>query len=729
MSVPPKSEEDNRKPDSSESTSPKRPSRSRLTRGTKKTAVKVVEAAPEAPAAAPRAPAKRPSRSRAKVEATAELSFTPPPAPPREPERAPEPAPAPKPESRSEPRPEPVREREPAREPASFAPPDAPAFKPEPAPAPAPRENQSDASAGNASDRASSTGGSAPASDSFSSGNEGGQENQNAGQNYDDHAGPQGNGGGNQGGNGGGQSYGGQQGGGGGGGGQFQGHGGGKFGRRHRDRGNKFRGGQPGGGGQGGGGGGKWGSPNFQGGGGPKHPPQPLPPKEVVHIGDLPDPARFQNLDDITKNAAEIASGAGEPIWLNKLYALNLAELLAFARKLELKFEGAPNRRQLITLIFAAINERKLPLYDRGYIDQTDRNQFFIVHDDVNYRLYPEDAFLPEIFVKQFGLRRGHEIEVQLQAPQGNDRCPAVVAIRTVMGKDPHEISKVQPFEELIPYYPLKRILLEQEGAKDVSMRMTDIITPVGFGQRGLIVAPPRTGKTVLMQNMANSVVANSPFAKLIILLVDERPEEVTDFKRHCKGEVVSSTFDETPESHVHCAEMVIEKARRLVEQGEHVVILLDSITRLARAYNALASNSGKIMSGGLEANALQKPKRFFGSARNIEGGGSLTILGTALVDTGSRMDEIIFEEFKGTGNMELHLDRDLVNKRIFPAINIDKSGTRKEELIYHPDELTRVYALRRAMQGVPAADSMDMLIQRLKKTKTNAEFLMSLNR
>jgi transcription termination factor Rho len=215
----------------------------------------------------------------------------------------------------------------------------------------------------------------------------------------------------------------------------------------------------------------------------------------------------------------------------------------------------------------------------------------------------------------------------------------------------------------------------------------------------------------------------------LIILLVDERPEEVTDFRRHCKGEVVSSTFDESPESHVHAAEMVIEKARRLIEVGQHVVILLDSITRLARAYNALASNSGKIMSGGLEATALQKPKRFFGSARNIEGSGSLTILGTALIDTGSRMDEIIFEEFKGTGNMELHLDRDLSNKRIFPAINADRSGTRKEELIYHPDELTRVYALRRAMQGVPAADSMEMLISRLKKTKTNVEFLMSLNR
>ena len=490
--------------------------------------------------------------------------------------------------------------------------------------------------------------------------------------------------------------------------------GGGKFGRRHR--GNKFRGG-----------GGKWsGNQNFQG---PKHPPQPAPPKEVVHYGDLPDPARFPSLEAIEKIADDIASSKEDPVWLNELYALNLADLTVFAKKMAVKFEGAPNRRQLITQIFTAITEQKRPLYDRGYLDLTDRDFWFVVHDDVNYRLYPEDAFVPEVFVRHFGLKRGHAVEVQLQSPQGTDRCPAVVAIRKVMGGRPSEISKIPPFEELTPYYPLKRILLEMPGQKDVSMRMVDIVTPVGFGQRGLIVAPPRTGKTVLMQNMANSIAENSPEAKLIILLVDERPEEVTDFKRHCKGEVVSSTFDEAPESHVHCAEMVIEKARRLVEQGDHVVILLDSITRLARAYNALAGNSGKIMSGGLESNALQKPKRFFGSARNIEGGGSLTILGTALVDTGSRMDEIIFEEFKGTGNMELHLDRDLVNKRIFPAINIDKSGTRKEELIYHPDELIRVYALRRAMQGVPAADSMDMLIQRLKKTKTNTEFLLSLNR
>ena len=540
---------------------------------------------------------------------------------------------------------------------------------------------------------------------------------QSGGQGHPDDGGGQG-GGGNGGGNGGGGHF--QHGGGGGG-------GGGKWNRRQRGKGG-FQGGG------GGGGGGKWGKQNFQGGGGgggggSNKPPQPLPPKEVVIYGDLPDPSRFVSLEAMEQIAAEIANANEDPIWLNDLYALNHADLTAFAKKLGAAIEGVPNRKQLLTHVFTLAREKKLPVYDRGYIDLTERGISFVVHEDVNYRLYPEDAVLPEVFVKHYGLRRGHQVEVQCQAPQGNERCPAVVAIRQVMGQNPDAILKVQPFEELVPYYPLKRIWLEVQGTKDVSMRMTDIITPIGFGQRGLIVAPPRTGKTILMQNMANSIAENSPEAKLLILLVDERPEEVTDFKRHCKGEVVSSTFDEAPESHVHCAEMVIEKARRLVEQGEHVIILLDSITRLARAYNALAGNSGKIMSGGLEANALQKPKRFFGSARNIEGAGSLTILGTALVDTGSRMDEIIFEEFKGTGNMELHLDRDLVNKRIFPALNIDKSGTRKEELIYHPEELLKIYSLRRAMQGVPAADSMDMLIQRLKKTKTNTEFLLSLNR
>ncbi len=477
--------------------------------------------------------------------------------------------------------------------------------------------------------------------------------------------------------------------------------------------------GGPGGGGFGGGGGGP----------APAFPPQPLPPSAPQVFGDLPNPARFTNVSTLDTLAAEISSGGGEPLVLDDLYTLTLAELTAFARREGITFEGAPNRRTLQAQIFSAAATAKRPILDRGYIDMTDRGAF-IVHAQGNYRLYPDDAYLPESLVTRYGLKRGHHVEVLVQAPQPGDRCPAVVRVDKVMGLAPEAIANITPFEELTPYYPLKRILLEsEEVAKDVSMRAVDILTPIGFGQRGLIVAPPRTGKTVLMQNIANSISANSPEVKLILLLIDERPEEVTDFRRHTKGEVVSSTFDETPESHVHCAEMVGEKARRLVEQGQHVVILLDSITRLARAYNALSGNGGKTMSGGLESNALQKPKRFFGAARNIEGAGSLTIIATALVDTGSRMDEIIFEEFKGTGNSEIHLDRGLVERRIFPAINIDRSGTRKEELIYHPEELQRIYGLRRAMQGLGPIESMEMLITRLKKTKSNAEFLLSLSR
>jgi len=466
------------------------------------------------------------------------------------------------------------------------------------------------------------------------------------------------------------------------------------------------------------------------GGGMPKYPQQPPPPDLTPHYGDLPNPAGFVDLEALAVAATAISSGGGEPIYLDKIYALNLAELTAEAGRLGVTFQGAPNRKQLLAEIFKQLAVAKRPIIDRGWIDLSDKGYGFIVHEAVNYRLYPEDPYLPESLIFKYGLKRGHQVEVLVQSPLEGERCPSVIRIEKVMGLAPDEISKVKPFEDLIPYYPLSRILLEApEVHKDISMRAVDILTPIGFGQRGLIVAPPRTGKTVLLQNMANSISENFPETKLILLLIDERPEEVTDFKRHTKGEVVSSTFDEAPESHVHCAEMVGEKARRLVEAGQHVVILLDSITRLARAYNALASNSGKIMSGGMEATALQKPKRFFGAARNIEGGGSLTIIATALIDTGSRMDEVIFEEFKGTGNMELHLDRGLVDKRIFPAINMDRSGTRKEELIYHPEELLRIHGLRRAMQGIPPIEAMEMLLTRLKKTKTNAEFLMSLNR
>jgi len=468
-----------------------------------------------------------------------------------------------------------------------------------------------------------------------------------------------------------------------------------------------------------------------QGGGrGPQHPPQPPPPVLAPKLGDLPDPARFADLPALDALASSLESGPGEAIWLDALYALPLAEMAAFGRRIGASIEGQVPRRQMLSEIFKSVVTNRRPLRDRGWLDLSDRGHGFVVHEQSNYRLYPEDAYVPEAVIKRYGLKRGHQLEVLLQAPVGDDRCPAVVRIDRVMGGPPEEANTVTPFEELVPYYPLERILLEAPDVqKDISMRTVDLLTPIGFGQRGLIVAPPRTGKTVLLQNIANSISANFPDVKLILLLIDERPEEVTDFRRHTKGEVVSSTFDETPESHVHCAEMVGEKARRLVERGQHVVILLDSITRLARAYNALASNSGKIMSGGMEATALQRPKRFFGAARNIEGAGSLTILASALIDTGSRMDEVIFEEFKGTGNMELHLDRGLSDKRIFPAINMLRSGTRKEELIYHPEELQRIYGLRRTMQGIGPIESMEMLIQRLKKTNSNAEFLMSLAR
>jgi transcription termination factor Rho len=335
--------------------------------------------------------------------------------------------------------------------------------------------------------------------------------------------------------------------------------------------------------------------------------------------------------------------------------------------------------------------------------------------------------------LQKYGLRRGQDLVAYLHPPAQNSTCPFVMRIGEVMGMPPEKVWNLPKFKDLTPFYPTERLFLECSEPvswDNVSMRIADILTPIGLGQRGLIVAPPRTGKTMLLQGIANAISKNRPDVQLIILLVDERPEEVTDFSRQVpSAEIISSTFDESTDNHVHAADMVIDKARRLVEAGKHVVVLLDSITRLARAHNTEQPSSGKLLSGGVDANALQAPKKFFGAARNIEGGGSLTILATALVETGSRMDEVIFEEFKGTGNMELHLDRTLVDRRLFPAFNIEKSGTRKEELLYHPEEMEKVYTLRRAIKSVPSAEAMEMLIQRTRKTKTNAEFLMGVNR
>lgn len=419
------------------------------------------------------------------------------------------------------------------------------------------------------------------------------------------------------------------------------------------------------------------------------------------------------------------------PFLLNDWYDKPLETLLV---EIPQELPSASITRQgILREKMRALSEKKHPICAEGIVSKLpNTDEWCLCYASDNYQLRELSAYVPKLLARQYGLRPGQSVQAQLFISPTYQQCPCVMKIHTIMGKSPDEMRTVPHFKELIPYYPTQRILLETEPAKgwdNDAMRIVDTLTPIGFGQRGLIVAPPRTGKTVLLQNIAHSIVKNQPQAHLIVLLIDERPEEVTDFKNLLPGiEVISSTFDEPPESHVRAADVVIEKAKRLVEMGQSVIILLDSITRLARAYNTICPSSGKVLSGGVEANALQGPKGFFGAARNIEQGGSLTILATALVDTGSKMDEVIFEEFKGTGNMEIHLDRSLIDKRMFPAINIEKSGTRKEELLYHPDELKKIYILRRALKGVvPATNAMEMLLERVHKTRNNVEFLMGI--
>jgi len=345
-----------------------------------------------------------------------------------------------------------------------------------------------------------------------------------------------------------------------------------------------------------------------------------------------------------------------------------------------------------------------------------------------NYLAGPRDIYVSPSQIRKFNLKTGDYIYGQVRTPKENEKYHALLKIEQINYKDPNEALKRKDFDELIPLYPMERIKLETTP-DNMPARVMDLITPIGKGQRGLIVAPPRTGKTMLLQNIANSITTNHPEIKIIVLLIDERPEEVTDMKRSVKAEVISSTFDESPEKHIQVAEIVLERAKRLVEFGYDVLILLDSITRLARAYNSVIPPSGKVLSGGLDSNALQKPKRFFGAARNVEGDGSLTIIATALIDTGSRMDDVIFEEFKGTGNMELHLDRGLSDRRIFPAIDITRSGTRKEELLVPKDQLNRIWILRKILIEMNDIDAMLFLLDKLSKTKTNKEFLDSMNR
>ena len=415
-----------------------------------------------------------------------------------------------------------------------------------------------------------------------------------------------------------------------------------------------------------------------------------------------------------------------DPLSLFDLQKETVVELQSRADKLGLVDLGALKKHELIFEILKEHARRRGVMFSQGVLEILPDGFGFLRSPYSNYLPCPEDIYVSPSQIRRFALRTGDMVEGEIREPKDKERFFALLRVDKIGGENPEKSRHKTPFENLTPLFPDSRIHLETTP-EEVSMRVMDMFTPIGFGQRGLIVAAPRTGKTVLMQKIANSISANHPDAYLVILLIDERPEEVTDMQRNTKAHVLSSTFDEAPERHVQVAELVVEMAKRLVENGKDVVILLDSITRLARAYNTLQPHSGKILSGGVDANALHKPKRFFGAARNIENGGSLTIIATALVETGSRMDDVIFEEFKGTGNNEICLDRSLVDKRVFPAINIEKSGTRKEELLLHPDEMAKIWVLRRAINGVPPIEAMEMIVNRLKKTRSNAEFLISM--
>jgi transcription termination factor Rho len=445
----------------------------------------------------------------------------------------------------------------------------------------------------------------------------------------------------------------------------------------------------------------------------PVDPNQPAPANVGVPVTSVEPPAPLP---------------PGPHLEVEKLQAKPTKELKAFAKK-EYEIENAATlkKHDLICEILKRNATRNGTANGGGVLDLSNEGYGFLRSARFNFATCPEDVYVSPSQVRRFALRKGDLLYGPIRAPKEKERYFALARVDKIEGKDAMEGVVRPTFDLLTPTFPNRRIFLEGKKG-DVSMRAMDLICPLGFGQRGLIVAPPRTGKTILLQKVANAIMENNPGAYLIMMLIDERPEEVTDMLRTVKGEVIASTFDETCERHVAVAEMVTERAKRLVENKVDVVILLDSITRLARAYNTMQPSSGKIMSGGVESNALQKPKRFFGAARNIQEGGSLTIIATALIETGSRMDDVIFEEFKGTGNMEVNLDRNLSDQRIFPAFNVARSGTRKEELLYHPDELPRIHALRRVLSEESPVEAMNLLLEKIKKTENNIEFLMGMN-
>ncbi|MEZ6058696.1 MAG: transcription termination factor Rho [Planctomycetaceae bacterium] len=412
------------------------------------------------------------------------------------------------------------------------------------------------------------------------------------------------------------------------------------------------------------------------------------------------------------------------------LQRMTMKELLDLAREEKIAEYMGLKKQDLIFRILKERTKMNGLMFGEGTLEILPDGFGFLRSPDYHYLPCPDDIYVSPSQVRRFGLRKGATVAGQVRPPKENERYFALLRVEAINGEDPNKLPEKVPFDDLTPLHPKDRIFLSTDPS-ELSTRVVDMVAPIGFGQRGLIVSPPRAGKTILLQMMAKAVLKNYPDCYVIVMLIDERPEEVTDMERQVKGpncEVVSSTFDEPPSRHIQVSEMVSEKAKRMVEYGHNVVIFLDSITRLARAYNTECPNSGKILSGGLDANALQHPKRFFGAARAVEEGGSLTIIATALVDTGSKMDDVIFEEFKGTGNTELHLDRRMVEKRVWPAIDVNKSGTRREELLMHEDELQRVWLLRRVLNDMNPVEAMELLTNRMRRSKTNGEFLMTMN-
>ena len=427
-------------------------------------------------------------------------------------------------------------------------------------------------------------------------------------------------------------------------------------------------------------------------------------------------------------DAARPQTKPAQTLNINDLKDLSIQKLTQIAKDLNVAGATGMRKQDLIFQILKAQTELSGFMFSEGVLEVLPDGFGFLRAPDYNYLPGPDDIYVSPSQIRKFDLQTGDTVSGQVRPPKDGERYFALIKVEAVNFEAPDQARNKLFFENLTPLYPQERVRLET-SAENLSARVMDLMTPIGKGQRGLIVAPPRTGKTMLLQNIAQSITTNHPEIYLIVLLIDERPEEVTDMQRSVRGEVISSTFDEPAQRHVQVAEMVIEKAKRLVEHKKDVVILLDSITRLARAYNTVAPPSGKVLSGGLDSNALQKPKRFFGAARNIEEGGSITIMSTALIDTGSRMDDVIFEEFKGTGNMEIHLDRKLVDKRVFPAIDIIKSGTRKEELLIPKEDLNRIWVLRKVLTPLSPVEAMELLLDKMGKTKSNAEFLAAMQK